>query len=511
MKIRTFIKIVMMLALLSFIWGCGSGGGGTQGTVKYAAKSTLSGAFRPSVKGVEITLVLPAGVTVKADASGMTLAGVVTAVAPNDVTTANGSILAKYTPASGTIPGKVKIVIARGDTPFTAGNFFTVVCDVAAGQATPSAADFSCEGLNAFDSNGAVVPASWSITAGGTTVTGGGATGGTGTPTPAQTALSAGFYDFKYSTFFTGTSLVSAYAISAVSLATDNTTLTETWKYWDGAAWSATRPSGLPAGVFNGGNDYYLTSSGWVQGVAGASDHTIVFNADGTGTLTNKFDGSTAKITVTSMDISGQALGTALANTSAALFPMNSSTLVLPAGSSRYNMTFDQLTDSYTVWDYGSVSSTISVLGDVPTVFAEGSTSQHVYIDSNTANSYFYALFGSGNSVNIYQQTFTATSSSTPALIGTATWAYKTVYGQQLLVITIPPALRATCKLGGDPLFAVVGGVVKQGEYLIGGQTSYANGGTSYNKTVADFVAANFSPTGTVAAAKAISKAILGF
>lgn len=516
MKIRTFVKIVMMLAVLSFIWGCGSGG--VQGTTnKVAAKSTLAGALSPKVMGVEITLVLPAGVTVKTDASGMTLAGVVTTVAPNDVTAANGSVLAKYTPASGTVPGKVKIVVARGSTPFVPGAFFTVVCDVEAGKSV-TATDFTCEGLNAFDASGAVVPATWSISTGATPITGGATstTGGTGTATSAQTALAAGFYDFNYSSYNAGTSLATAYAITTVSLATGSNSLTETWSYWDktNKVWSATAPAGLPPGTFNSGNDYYLTASGWVAGSSGPQSYTIVFNADGTAVITNKIDGSQAKISVTATDISGQPFSTALANTSATLFPLNSTPPPpLPAGSLRYSMTFDQITDSYNVWGYSSIGTSTTQLSDVPTIFAEGnSTSQQVYIDSNSPGVFFYAKFGAGNSVNIYKQTYTATSTlSTPVVIGTATWAYKTVSGQQLLMITIPQTLRTANKFGWDPFFAVVNGGVREGAYQIGGQTSYVNGGTSYNKAVADYVVANFNASlAKPIIGEAISKTILG-
>jgi hypothetical protein len=90
---------------------------------------------------------------------------VVSALAPNDVTSANGSLIAVYTPASGTTPGKVKLVVVRGDTPFTAGDFFSVACEVAAGQFVPADSAFGYEGLKIWDATGADITSSSGATA----------------------------------------------------------------------------------------------------------------------------------------------------------------------------------------------------------------------------------------------------------------------------------------------------------------------------------------------------------
>ena len=527
MRMTILVKIVLSAAMAALIAGCG-GGGSTSGVSasKVSAKGVLNVTNNPNVKGIQLTLVLPADVTVATDPAytdNRTRAGVVTIPSTSQNSGKISIQVAKYTPASGTDKGMVTVAIVVNnpqiDSFMSDDNFFTITCDVAAG-ATVSASDFSSK-VKLFDAAGAEVTTAvtTTLTVDSTTVST--TTGGSTTGTPAQAALLAGFYNFEYDSYVSGTSFRSAYAISTVSLASDNASLTETWSYWDqtNKAWTATRPSGLPAGTFNNGSDYYLTSSGWINGSSNAQAYTISFNTDGTAVITNTYDGSQAKITVTSTDISGRTVSTALANTPASIFPINSTAPVLPAGSIRYTMIFDQLTDSYDAWDYGSIGTSVTTLSSVPTIFADGNgTSQQVYIDSNSINSYFYALFGSGNSINIYQQAYTGTSLSTPTLIGTTTWAYKTASGQQLLVITIPQALRTQYKLGWDPFFAVINGVVKQGGYQIGGQTSYTNGGTSYNKTVADFIIANFnsaaaSPasTGGATLAKALSRAVLGF
>jgi len=160
MKMRTVVQLVLVLIMLTAMWGCGSGGNQsvtTQGT----QKSVLL--LSAPVKGIDITLVLPAGATVSADpATGETLPGVVTLSGPN-AGLANSYPLGIFTPASASVPAKVRIVLIS-DTAFVAGEFFTVTCDVAAGV-TLAPADFGYEGLVLYDAaTGSAITAGVSAT-----------------------------------------------------------------------------------------------------------------------------------------------------------------------------------------------------------------------------------------------------------------------------------------------------------------------------------------------------------
>jgi len=535
MKIRTYIKSVILLAALSFVWGCGSGGGGATGTATtgtFVSKATLSGTPSPSVKGIEIILNLPVGVTVKTlDANGTVADGVI--AFPNSSTNAGkiGLKTAKFTAATGTqTTGKLDIVIMvnnpQTDSFVADDNFFTVTCDVAAGVTVSSTSITFGGAPILYDANGAILllPVKGAITVDGTA----------GTPIAggisAQAALTSGLYTFKYDSYLAGVVyhanrspnirvvnyFPGYFAIEAIGLATDGSnSLTESWNYWDYTlgtvgGWTTTRPTYLPPGTFNGGSDYYLTPSGWVSGSSGPSGFTASFSADNTTTtITNKYDGSQAQISTTAMDISGLKLSTVAANTPFVPF-LNTSTAqkVLPAGSVLYKMSFTQTTDSYNVWDNGSVISA-SALADVPT----SSPSPYINIDNNSGNIEFFAQFDTttGNTVKIFMQDY-STSPPIVTQIGTAPWAITTVSGQQLLLITIPQTLRDSYKLGGDPFFAVINGGVKQGVRKIGGQISYSDGGTSFNKVVADYVVTNFNLiAASVTVARPISLAILGF
>lgn len=162
---RLVFSALAVLALAA----CGGGGGGggtppnngntttTQPTTAIV-KLLTAGALvsNTQIGGIDVTLNLPAGVTVKATPDGanatisVTNSGVV--VASGVSSGANTSVLATY--ASGT-PGKVtlKLVNANG---FGTGEFATITCDIAAGS-NPTAADFSLSGFSAVDLNGAAI------------------------------------------------------------------------------------------------------------------------------------------------------------------------------------------------------------------------------------------------------------------------------------------------------------------------------------------------------------------
>ena len=146
----TVIILALLLCVLFTLSGCGSVENKSPASI--VSKSVLSGTVSPLVMGVQITLILPDGVTVQTDpVSGKPL---VTALAPNDVVATSGSLIAVYTPAAGTNPGQVQITIIRGTGTFTAGDFFSVACEVAAGQAVPDSTAFGSRGVKIWDATG---------------------------------------------------------------------------------------------------------------------------------------------------------------------------------------------------------------------------------------------------------------------------------------------------------------------------------------------------------------------
>ncbi len=92
------------------------------------------------IGGIDVTVQLPAGVTVKSTNAPETDAGVVVA---SGVAAANSVVTGTYSPAVGATPGTVRVVLVNGNQDgFGDGEFVTITCELAAGV-SPTASDFS--------------------------------------------------------------------------------------------------------------------------------------------------------------------------------------------------------------------------------------------------------------------------------------------------------------------------------------------------------------------------------
>jgi hypothetical protein len=141
---KIFLSSLLIFALtLTMLSACGGGGGGSSSPPPFqptTAVLTLSTAVtgtipaNTTINGYDVTITLPAGVTVKSTTPPQTDAGVVTDYP------VGASMVAAYSAATGTIPGKVRILIAKDDG-YYAGEFGKVNCDIAAGH-TPTESDF---------------------------------------------------------------------------------------------------------------------------------------------------------------------------------------------------------------------------------------------------------------------------------------------------------------------------------------------------------------------------------
>lgn len=143
---RVSISILLMLVLaITMLSSCGGGGGGdgvtiaqpTTAVVTLATTVTSAIPANTVITGYDVTISLPAGVTVKSTTTPpQTDTGVVTATGA----AAGSQIAAVYSPATSTVAGKVRIVIANA-AGFSSGEFSTVNCDIAAGY-YPTQSDF---------------------------------------------------------------------------------------------------------------------------------------------------------------------------------------------------------------------------------------------------------------------------------------------------------------------------------------------------------------------------------
>gem|GEM_PF-4012532 len=146
--------IICVAFMLTLLQGCGGGGGGGAGGGATASKSVrpktvLEGAIGTTVKGIDITLTLPPGMSVSADASGVVSNGVITLLSPNDTSSYSA---ASYIPAS----RKLTIGVIRGAAPFSPGDFFSITCDVEAGVSSQNMV-ISVDRVRGFDNLGAEI------------------------------------------------------------------------------------------------------------------------------------------------------------------------------------------------------------------------------------------------------------------------------------------------------------------------------------------------------------------
>jgi len=147
--------LMAMFGIIS-LSGCGSGGGDgvtqpTTAVLKMSTQGTLPSGTQ--IGGIDVTITLPTGVTVKSVASPPeTDSGV---VVTSGVAAANSTVLSTYTPATSSSTGKVRVLLANS-TGFGTGEFMTVHCDIASGS-TPTASDFSVSGFVAKDLNGVAI------------------------------------------------------------------------------------------------------------------------------------------------------------------------------------------------------------------------------------------------------------------------------------------------------------------------------------------------------------------
>ncbi len=156
MKKKAMLSCLLIVySAMVLISGCGGGGGDSTPTtvtsqpvavVKLSTSGTLSNGTL--IGGIDTTVALPAGVSVKSTVNPPeTDTGVVNASGA----AAGSIIVAVYSAATSTLPGRVRILVINANG-FGTGEFVTVNCDFAAGH-PPAANGFSLTNFNAISLN----------------------------------------------------------------------------------------------------------------------------------------------------------------------------------------------------------------------------------------------------------------------------------------------------------------------------------------------------------------------
>lgn len=152
MNIRPLSRFALAALTMLALFGCGGGGGdgGGGGGGGPTAVLTLALPTGTVIGGVDVTMNLPAGVTAKADTAGLPDSGIVVVSGA----AAGGFVGAKYTAASGSAPGQIKIAVIKADG-FNGGEFVTVNFDFTGDP--PAASGFTVAALSVVDLNGVTI------------------------------------------------------------------------------------------------------------------------------------------------------------------------------------------------------------------------------------------------------------------------------------------------------------------------------------------------------------------
>lgn len=161
---KKLVNGIVVTGCFLLVFGCGGGGSSTpQPAPPTEAVLTLTTAGTPSApcKGMELTVNLPAAVTVKTDPANpkqtapgvLKLSGVFSAYSSQVFPR---PFWGRYSSAGAGKPSAVMIAIPSGTATFPVGEFATLTCDLASGTSV-SLADFSVVNFAAYGTGGAPV------------------------------------------------------------------------------------------------------------------------------------------------------------------------------------------------------------------------------------------------------------------------------------------------------------------------------------------------------------------
>ncbi len=154
MKMINYIELLIIIPVLFIFQGCGGSSTSVQSELtKTAQIKLLSLGTSTLIYGIDVTVSLPPGVTVKLYENSIE-------ISPGSLFTsgsaaADSMISGVYTSASSTLPGKVRAIIINA-YGMPIGEFCTVIGTIAEGY-SPQISEFSVIDYQAHDRNGNVL------------------------------------------------------------------------------------------------------------------------------------------------------------------------------------------------------------------------------------------------------------------------------------------------------------------------------------------------------------------
>lgn len=293
------------------------------------------------------------------------------------------------------------------------------------------------------------------------------------TPTSIQSLLTQGVYwiwadeeddEFEYGRLAAGT---------------EAGRLTERFFYYDETTWvESTGESADEASA-------YLTASGWVETPDTAENFRVTYQAEGSAILNLGDTGFTLKYTASEIDVAGKPIKDYLrfeAHTFVA--DSISGAPVFSSGAKAYQVNFIANTDAYVIdkWMDDCEAQYADPNGDCNVVFGPGSGSspaqtfaQMMYPSVEAAQTAAQQLngnwFSPGEHLNVRLvqggvMHIADYANQQQPVYAQGSWAFKTVHGQQIIMLTLPSQYTSRLFDDGQPFLAIRGGYVRRGEFL---------------------------------------------
>lgn len=294
----------------------------------------------------------------------------------------------------------------------------------------------------------------------------------------ASSTLQSGLYSFTSGQYLSGINLKNLYSITKVTASNNSLIQEETFYDNSSNSWTTTSPAtNVPSNVIIA-NPLFLSSNGWAKGTDKLSDYSVSYTSNGSAVFTRTLDGVRKNISFYATDVSGKTIASqqgAIATFGTTPFVSTSSTF--PTGSVQYVMAYSYATDSYVLWDGSSYGTSLT---NIP------STQSSIHFGNSV-----YAQFRTNSTTVDFVQNLGAS----PINIGTGSYAFNTVSGQQILEVIAPDNLRTQYQLSGNKIFGTYGGTVYEGTHFPPGVDVNNNGYVFYNKIAIDFLTSNINTT----------------
>ena len=252
-------------------------------------------------------------------------------------------------------------------------------------------------------------------------------------------------------------------------------------------------------------NTYYLTASGWVLGSDMGANYTVSYESDGSASLDLATTGFSLKFSAAELDVSGKPVKDFLGYESHQLIAESiSGTPVFSSGAKIYQVNFIVKNDTYELsnWfdcDEGSYTDADgncnvvwgAVAGRPAFTFAEllypaGGPPVGNWFSVGDG---FQIRLVTGGGVHITDRIVP----ETPVVsFHPGAWQYRTVHGEQIIVMTLPERFTPRLWDSGQQILAVRGGHVRRGTFTPAG-TPETFGEINFNQTAFEDIQAQSS------------------